>query len=250
MFWSPWIILLALLIGGYLARKRQSQLPISGSDRISINLAAFCGAMIGARLPFWLENGLSQNNWSWLADGKTILGGIFGAYIVVEIVKEFRGIRISTGDSFALPAAVMIGIARLSCFTSGCCYGRITELPWGMRFTLANDPADVTRHPTQLYEVLFHGLAAAVILLSEHKNWLKGNRLKTYLIAYLTYRFLSEWLRPEPKWFFDLTAYQWASVVMILLLALQWTVHSQRKSANPIASESATSLSQSGSSNR
>lgn len=243
MFWSPLIILLALLIGSYLARKRQSQLPISSSDRISINVAAFCGAMIGARLPFWLESGLSQSNWSWLADGKTILGGIFGAYIVVEIVKEFRGIRISTGDSFALPAAVMIGIARLSCFTSGCCYGRITDLPWGMRFTLANDPTGVVRHPTQLYEAIFHGLAAVAIILAERHNWLKGNRLKAYLIAYLSYRFLSEWLRPEPKWFLDLTAYQWASVVMILLLALQWAVHSKRKPASPISPDTTTPIS-------
>jgi prolipoprotein diacylglyceryltransferase len=237
MFWSPWIIVLALLVGGYLARKRQSQLPISGSDRISINVAAFCGAMIGARLPFWLESGLSQSNWYWLSDGKTILGGILGAYIVVEIVKEFRGIRISTGDSFALPAAVMIGIARLSCFTSGCCYGRITTLPWGIRFSSANDPAGVIRHPTQLYEALFHGLAAVAILLAERNNWLKGNRLKAYLIAYLTYRFLSEWLRPEPKWFLELTAYQWASLLMILLLLIQWTLHNRRNPANPILPE-------------
>jgi prolipoprotein diacylglyceryltransferase len=246
MFWSPWIILLALLAGGYLARKRQNQLPISSSDRISINVAAFCGAMIGARLPFWLESGLVQSNWSWLSDGKTILGGIFGAYIVVEIVKEFRGIRISTGDSFALPAAVMIGIARLSCFTSGCCYGRITELPWGIRFNLANDPVGVIRHPTQLYEVIFHSLAAAAIVLAERCNWLQGNRLKAYLIAYLSYRFLSEWLRPEPKWLLDLTAYQWASLLMILLLSIQWAIHSRRKPVSPSLPESASSLSQLG----
>ncbi len=51
---------------------------------------------------------------------------------------------------------------------------------------------------------------------------MRTNQLKLYLIAYGAYRFLTEYIRPEPAYWHDLTFYQWVSVAMIAALSLQW----------------------------
>ncbi len=233
-FLSPVLLATALLMGWWLARNRQAKLKLPEADRLAINLTAICGALVGARIPFWIEQGVTAGNWLWWSDGKTILGGILGAYIAVEVVKEARHIKILTGDSFALPAAVMIGIGRLSCFCSGCCYGQPTQLPWGFAFPQASDAQPTLRHPTQIYDALFHFLAAGFIFWAERNRWLNGQRLKAYLIAYMVYRFLTEFIRPEPSWLLGLTAYQWTAVGLGLALSLQWYWHAKRLAADQL----------------
>jgi hypothetical protein len=46
--------------------------------------------------------------------------------------------------------------------------------------------------------------------------------IKLYIIAYLCYRFFSEFIRPEPEIWLGLTAYQWAAVALIPLFACLW----------------------------
>jgi prolipoprotein diacylglyceryltransferase len=152
------------------------------------------------------------------------------------VVKEVRGIKVLTGDSFAVPAAVMLAIGRLACFCSGCCYGLPTTLPWGVTFSLPNRLDVVPRHPTQLYEVLFHLLAAGCLLTLEKYDLLKGQRLKAYLLTYCIFRFFTEWLRPEPILLLSLTAYQWAALILIIPLLIQWHIHAQRLKHQPAQS--------------
>lgn len=214
----------SLGIAWWLLRSRQSRLPLSRESRFAIGFAAFVGAMLGAKLPFALEGDWEslRSGRLWISDGKTILGGIFGGYLAVEVAKVCLGIRTKTGDSFALPIAVAVAIGRVACFVGGCCFGNPTAMPWGCEFPLANDPPGTLRHPTQLYEVAFHLVAACWLWMAESRGWLKQQRLKAYLMAYLVYRFLSEWLRPEASVLFGLTAYQLASLVLLAVLAVLW----------------------------
>ena len=100
-------------------------------------------------------------------------------------------------------------------------------MPWGVAFPLANDPPGTLRHPTQLYEVAFHLTAAGLLWLAEQRGWLQRQRLKAYLLAYLTYRFGSEWLRPEPNYHWGLTAYQFACLVLAAVLCVLWVADAQ-----------------------
>jgi phosphatidylglycerol:prolipoprotein diacylglycerol transferase len=183
-------------------------------------LAALLGAFIGAKLPFLLERdwtGLSP--WThWLSDGKTVLGGIFGGYVAVELTKAWLGVRQGTGDAFAVPIAAGLSIGRIGCFLGGCCYGIPTTLPWGVAFKTAPDAGECMRHPVQLYETLFHSAALIALVMLEHRQWVAGQHLKLYLIGYLIYRFITEWIRPEPKFLFGLTVYQIACVFLAILL--------------------------------
>ena len=218
----PLIMLAALAVGAWSLRRNQSQLQLKSADQIAIGLGAFCGAMIGAKLPFALTDweGL-RSGAVWFSNGKTIVCGMVGAYFGVEFAKWICDVRVKTGDSFAVPAALSVAIGRLSCFAAGCCYGTPTDLPWGVRFMVA-DGGLVPRHPTQLYETAFHLTMAIVLAQLRIKGVWRGQLIKLYIITYLTYRFLTEFIRPEPTMWLGITGYQWFSVVAIVLFAGLW----------------------------
>ncbi len=218
----PVIMLAALVVGAGLLRFSQRELSLKSSDKIAIGLGAFCGAMIGAKLPFVLTDweGL-RSGAVWFSNGKTIVCGMVGAYFGVELAKWICEIRIKTGDSFAVPAAVAVAIGRMSCFVAGCCYGTPTTLPWGIRYPLA-DGGQLTRHPTQIYESIFHLLIALVMtVLSQNGIW-RGQLVKFYIISYLAYRWFTEFIRPEPKMWFAFTGYQWFAIGVIPIFAWLW----------------------------
>jgi len=186
--------------------------------RALLVLAGFIGGALGAKLPFAL--GASEGPFTataWFRDGKTITTGLMGAYIGVEIAKALLKIRIKTGDSFALPLALALSVGRWGCFFNGCCYGVETSLPWAMDFG-----DGVCRHPTQIYESLFHLGMAVVLWNLLRRRALPCQHLKLYLIAYGAYRFATELIRPEPEYWLHLTFYQWISLAMIAGLAGQW----------------------------
>jgi prolipoprotein diacylglyceryltransferase len=198
-------------------------------QRLLLALAAFIGGAFGAKLPFAVT--ASQGAFSesaWLADGKTVTTGLAGAYLAVELTKFFLGIRAKTGDSFALPLALALAVGRWGCFFNGCCYGTPTSLPWGVDFRVNGEL--VRCHPTQIYESLFHLIMAGVLLRIISKGALRYQRLKFYLIAYGVYRFLTEFIRPEPVWWLGLTFYQWVSLVLIIGLLVQWVFDERLKS--------------------
>lgn len=221
--WSyPLIMLLALAAGWQLLRRSQTKIQLSAQHKLAIGIGAFCGAMLGAKLPFALADweGL-RSGAVWFANGKTIMTGIVGAYFGVELTKWIYQIRVKTGDSFAVPTAVAVAIGRLSCFVAGCCHGTPTNLPWGVRFQLA-DGGQTLRHPTQLYESLFHLTLALIMVSLQRKMIWRGQLVKFYILSYLGYRWLTEFIRPEPELWSGLTGYQWFAMAVAPIFALLW----------------------------
>ena len=149
-----------------------------------------------------------------------------GGYAGVELAKWSLGITTRTGDSFAVPVAVAIAIGRLGCFVGGCCYGTPTQLPWATIFPSVDQ---LPRHPTQLYESLFHLLAAALLALLWSGRIFQGNLIKLYLISYAGYRFLTEYIRPEARWLGGLTGYQWSCIVIAVGFAWLWWLDWRRQ---------------------
>lgn len=216
------IMLLAIVSGFAISRFTQSGLQLSWWERVGIGTSAFVGAMFGAKLPFLFEGwDAFLSGTTWLGDGKTILTGLVGGYLGVEVGKWTFGITQRTGDSFVVPVAVAIAIGRLGCFYGGCCYGQPTELPWGVVFSTVDNQS---RHPTQIYEAIFHVTTALLFIwLAIHERF-RGNRFKLYLILYACYRLLSEWWRPEAEIYMGFTWYQLGSMAIIVFFAGLWLV--------------------------
>ena len=147
------------------------------------------------------------------------LCGLVGGYFGVELAKWLLGVRIKTGDSFAVPVAAAVGIGRLGCFHAGCCYGTPTTMPWGVVFPNVDG---LPRHPTQLYEAAFHLSAAAVLFWLQRHGMFRGQLIKLYILSYLVYRFFTELIRPEARLTGGLTGYQWAALVLAILFVWLW----------------------------
>jgi phosphatidylglycerol:prolipoprotein diacylglycerol transferase len=201
----------------YLRQRRRSGDVIDGGTRWSIVAAAAAGGAIGSRLLFWLEDPpvtlAHWNDIAFLLGGKTIIGGLLGALISVELVKRRLGIRRRTGDLFALPIACGIAIGRIGCFLSGLpdgTFGTPTSMPWGVDFG-----DGIARHPTQLYEAV--GLSALVVVLARvgRRPHREGDLFKVFMVAYLGLRLLLDALKPEVRVALGLSSLQWAALATL-----------------------------------
>ena len=94
--------------------------------------------------------------------GGLIASSFFGFYYIKKHALNAWKMM----DVLAPGLVVAHAFGRLGCFGAGCCYGRPTGMPWGVRFD--SDLVDfqfrgIPLHPTQLYEsfslfILFFGL--------------------------------------------------------------------------------------------
>ena len=221
----PLIMMLAVTAAAVVSRFTQAQLPIARRDRFLIGLAAFCGAFLAAKLPF-LMTGLAagMRGGVWFSGGKTIMLGLVGGYAGVEFAKAYLRIKTKTGDSFAIPVAVGIGVGRWACLAGGCCYGTPTRLPWGIVFPHVDA---LSRHPTQIYESIFHLTMAAILFVFYRERVFRGQLMKFYFLSYFAYRFATEFIRPEVRVMLGLTWYQWAAIALTPVFAWLW-VRDQR----------------------
>ncbi len=214
------IMMVAIVVGWAISRRTQRALPITWQQKLGIVWGGFVGAMIAAKLPFLFDdwNALVDGS-AWLVSGKTILMGLVGGYLGVELSKWALAVQGSTGDTFVLPVACAIAVGRLGCFHAGCCFGVPSNLPWAVIFPNVDQQP---RHPTQLYEFGFHTTMVAFFWLCQRQRWFERHQFKLYVMVYAVYRIGTETIRPEAQWLGGLTAYQWGSLVILVLFGMLW----------------------------
>lgn len=204
-------------------RSRQGDV-LPEPQRWTVIAAAAIGALAGARLLGLAEQWPTVLT-AWRAHrffvllvapgGKTIVGGLLGGWLAVEAVKFATGIRSRTGDLFAVPLCVGIAIGRIGCFIAGLAddtYGKPTSLPWAVDFG-----DGIGRHPAQIYEILF--LILLGVFLARRAPRREGARFRIFMGAYLGWRFLIDFIKPQPL-VAGLNLIQWACVAGILFLIL------------------------------
>lgn len=188
---------LALLVA--LLLRRPSSL--STRQRLAILAGALAGAGIGSKLPFvLLGHDAFFSLAAWFTEGKTILSGMAGGYLGVELAKLLAGIQAKTGDGFAMPLAAAVAVGRWGCFFNGCCGAPIVPI----------------------VESVFHATMAVLLWRLGRVEALRWQLLKLYLISYGAFRFAIEFVRTEPRIALGLTAYQFGAAAFALALALLW----------------------------
>jgi phosphatidylglycerol---prolipoprotein diacylglyceryl transferase len=191
---------------------------IEDDQRWLIIATAAIGALLGSRILGLLEQVLYLHiTWRTflLPGGRTTVGGLLGGWIAVGLIKRLRGIRGRAGDLFAVPLCLGIAIGRIGCFLAGPAdgtYGAATSLPWGVNFG-----DGIPRHPTQLYEILFLSALGFFLHRYSEKAHPEGAAFRIFLVAYLAWRLVIDFLKPQPL-IFGLNLIQWACVAGILAL--------------------------------
>lgn len=183
----------------YVVLRRKSNDSISSNNRLSIIIGAVFGALFFSRLIAFLENPPLHYLQGWLAvvNNKTIMGGLFGGLLGVELAKKIIGEKESSGDLFTLPIILGIVIGRFGCFLAGIkefTYGTETNSFWGM------DLGDgVQRHPIALFEIVFLLLLFILIKkLQERPHRFKsGTTFKIFMVLYFGFRFCIEFFKPN-----------------------------------------------------
>jgi prolipoprotein diacylglyceryltransferase len=177
-------------------------------------VGAVFGALAGSKLLAWLESpqvylaAARSSGFAVLLGGKTIVSGLLGGWIGVEIAKKRLGITHRTGDLYVFPLILGTCIGRVGCFLTGLpdhTYGVETSLPWGVDFG-----DGLRRHPTQLYEIVFLLLLGAALVLRMRRPWVDGEIFRLFMLGYLGFRFAAEFIKPRFTGYLGLSAIQWA----------------------------------------
>lgn len=196
-------VLAATLVYFYEARRR----GMFDDKVIQIAIGSLCCGSLLARLSStwqYIETTHDPSVWGMLAQsGKSILGGLAGAYFGAVLTKRLIGYRERTGDLFAPAVALGMAIGRWGCFLTEQ-IGTPTTLPWGIAVSkevaarVPNCPAcatDLKMHPSFLYEIIFHAVLFGFLWWLRSRIYVKGELLKIYLICYALFRFAVEFVR-------------------------------------------------------
>lgn len=214
----------AMALGAALYRRarRRSGLPaMTATGSFALMVGLLLGAALGNKLVFLIERpDLWQAFWQGgqpLRLGQSLVGGLLGGLIGIELAKALTRQPASTGDLMVWPLAAGIALGRLGCFLAGLhddTYGLPSSLPWAL------DLGDgQPRHPTALYELLF--VLALASLLQRWRDRLAlvpGLAFKYFLAGYLLWRLLIDLLKPvRVPYALGLSGIQWVCVLALLL---------------------------------
>ena len=179
-------------------RRRQPGTALPPLDSLWICAGAIAGAALGSKVAFWAQYSdyiyAHRFEPAVLLGGKTIVGGLLGGLLGVELAKRLRGIHRSTGDTFVFPLIAGMLIGRLGCLFGGIednTYGNPTGLPWAVVY------ADgIPRHPAPLYEALFLVVVWIAITRCRARLVVPGDAFKLFMASYLAFRFAIDFIKP------------------------------------------------------
>ena len=225
----------AVLTGSqlYLHTQRSSVANVSG-PRFAVVVGCLLGAVLGSKLSYLLYQPAAWD--AFVAhpftalSGQSIVGGLLGGWLGVEIAKWFSGVKHSTGDAFIRPILLGLIIGRIGCFIAGQ-YDETSGLPttlfWGY------DYGDgIKRHPTQLFDIALAlvglALTPALLRLTATRS---GLAFKIFMAAYFWFRFWVDFLKPAPTYYFDaLSGIQVFSIVGAGIFTA-WAIWQARRTA-------------------
>jgi prolipoprotein diacylglyceryltransferase len=98
----------------------------------------------------------------WQGGGLSSMGGVVALLAGAAMAARTSGQRFAgMADALAPAGLVALGLGRVGCFLAGCCYGRPTDLPWGV---VSPEVDTLARHPLPLYAGVFDLVLAAALV--------------------------------------------------------------------------------------
>jgi len=199
----------AITLGGVISagllffHRKQMGLPREEDFFAIINLAVLSG-FVGGKLLYLIQYGWTDFS---IMSGYSAFGGFASVPLCVALFARWKKIPfLKLADYMFLGACMGHIFGRIGCFLAGCCYGKPTELPWGVVYRdvhsmVPPELLGVRMHPVQLYEAagdLVIALGLWWLLLGTEKGRFKpGLVAAVYFTAYAVLRSSLEFLRDD-----------------------------------------------------
>ena len=206
------VFLALAFLGAIFVTVRLAQRDGLPKERIyDLCLWLLLSSLVGSKLlmlftePEYRQNPMMLFSLDFLRSGGVFYGGLIGATIAgFVLMRRWKLPWWKTADACAPGIALGNVLGRQGCFSAGCCWGKPTNLPWGVRFSalgheVTGVPIDAKLHPTQLYESFAMLIVFFFLLWLHKKKKFSGQVILTYAIIYATVRFLIEFVRDDPR---------------------------------------------------
>lgn len=170
----------------------------------------------------------------WNHPGRVFYGALIGGFLgllVVALRYPEKVCKELFDEGFTI-TALGYGILRLGCFSSGCCWGKMSGQPWAVTFTNSHSVMPylgVPVHPVQLYDS-FLGFFLFFLLLFLRKKGVSQSW--AFLFLFPVGRFITEFFRGDPAnklSFTDVVSFSQLISIGLFMLALLAFVLSRSK---------------------
>lgn len=212
---------LAFLFVYWYVRKsaREKLIRLSDDDVDWLMLWLVAGIIIGARIFevfVWEWQYYAANPAEIIAiwhGGLSFHGGLLGGLTAGWIFARKRKISfLNLCDICIVPIALGQAFGRIGNFINGELFGRVTSLPWGIKFP----GAEGYRHPSQLYEALYDIIIFVVLFSIRKRKMPNGSILAIFLVLYSVFRFITEYFREPTSFVGPLTMGQALNIPMFV----------------------------------
>jgi phosphatidylglycerol:prolipoprotein diacylglycerol transferase len=228
------LLALAYLAGLQLAVVRARRHGLDAARVMDLGIYLIIAALVGAKLAlvvvdFDYFRTRPGELLSLVRAGGVFYGGLIMAVVVgLWLVRRYRLPVWGTADMYAPGIALGHVVGRFGCLLAGCCYGRPTDVPWGVVFTspVANanvgTPLGIALHPTQLYDAGAELLILVVLLVTERRGrTFSGRTFWLYMLLYAISRYIVEIYRGDERgMMFGFSTSQFVSILMVPLAVI------------------------------
>ena len=205
--WYSMAYLFGIVTAWLLVRRniKKYDLPLTNEKLEDLVFYVTLGIILGGRLGYVLFYGGSEffknpllifEVWK---GGMSFHGGVLGVIAAAYWFARKNGCRfLGITDLIVLYAPIGIFCGRLANFVNDELWGRVTDVPWAVRFP---NGGYLPRHPSQLYEACFEGIVMFAVLnfLWRYKSVRERHGLVSalFITLYGIFRILMERFR-EP----------------------------------------------------
>jgi len=203
------LVATGFLVAILLASSRAEKEGLDSQKVLDLCFYVMVSALLGARLlyviveyRYFLDSPLEI--FKFWKGGLVFYGGlILGVLISLWYLKRNQMPMWKTADLLAPSIALGQLIGRWGCFFAGCCYGKKTDVAWGIIFTDPRSlaPLEISLHPTQVYLSLNAVFIFIFLMWLSKRKVFDGQILWSYGILYSIGRFLIEYFRSDDRGF-------------------------------------------------
>jgi phosphatidylglycerol---prolipoprotein diacylglyceryl transferase len=248
IFTYGFFMAIGFITGIFLAKKEAGRVGVNGDLIMDLSFYIILSALIGSRL-FYVFTAPQAFRANPLEVFKIWNGGLvfYGGFILAMITalvyikfKKLKTWQVTDILVVVLPLGQFFG--RLGCFSAGCCYGKICDLPWAVVFRnpLSLAPTGIPLHPTQIYLALGNLAVFIILWLYRTRKHYQGQLFCMYLVLEGSTRAWLETFRGDFRgstYFGTLSISQVIGISMVILGVVMMFVLGKNEKPQPASHE-------------